>query len=139
MANRLYLKYKAFLLTPLVTADVRAFLVDSTDYTLDGDLHDFLDDIPAGARVGTPVALTNKSIVEDTTNDVARFTSDPVTLLAVSGDVSEYVVLYIHTGVESTSRILTVYDTATGTPGLPVTPAGVNIIITPHADGWFYI
>ena len=125
MANALYdTGRNAFLTGDIdwVNDDIRVILVDAQDYTVDLSLHDFLDDIPAGARVATGSAsLANKSA----TGGVAD--ADDETLSSVSGDESEALVLYKHTGTESTSQLIAYIDTATG---LPVTPNGGDITIT---------
>ena len=98
--------------------DIRAILIDTDDYTVNLATHDNLDDIPAGARVAVSGALTGKSV----TNGIAD--ADNITWSSVTGDECEAVVLYKHTGVESTSRLIAYIDSATG---LPVTPNGGNI------------
>ena len=107
------------------TDDIRAILIDTADYTVDLESHDNLDDIPAGARVAVSGALTGKTVV-DGVADAAD-----VTFSAVTGDQSEALVLYKHTGVESTSRLIAYIDSATG---LPVTPNGGDIEVK-WADG----
>jgi hypothetical protein len=57
-----------------------------------------------------------------------------VTFTAVTGDVSEAVILYKDTGVAATSPLIAYIDTATG---LPVTPNGGDITVTVPASGWF--
>jgi len=98
--------------------DIRAILIDTDDYTVNLATHDNLDDIPADARVAVSGALTGKSV----TNGIAD--ADNITWSSVTGDECEAVVLYKHTGVESTSRLIAYIDSATG---LPVTPNGGNI------------
>lgn len=100
--------------------DIRVILVDAADYTVDLAAHQHLDDVPAAARVAVSAALTGKT----TTAGVAD--AADVTLSAVTGDVSEALVIYQHTGVETTSRLIAYIDTATG---LPVTPNGGDISI----------
>ena len=70
------------------------------------------------ARVAI-AALTGKTV----TGRV--FDADDTTFPNVSGDQFEYVILYEHTGTESTSRIIAFFDTATG---LAMTPSGSDII-----------
>jgi hypothetical protein len=101
--------------------DHRVILVDAADYTKDLATHNFLDDVPGGARVAVSGALTGKS----KTAGVAD--ADDVVLSSVTGDPSEQLVIYQHTGTESTSDLVANIDTATG---LPVTPNGANINIT---------
>jgi hypothetical protein len=102
------------------TDDIRVILVDAADYTVNLSTHDFLDDIPAGARVAVSSALTSKTV----TAGVAD--AADVTFTSVTGDPCEAIVIYKHTGTESTSRLIAYIDTATG---LPVTPNGGNITI----------
>ena len=99
---------------------IKAVLVDTADYTVNLATHDFFDDVPAAARVATGT-LASKTVT-------ARvFDAAALTLVAVSGDPCEAIVLYKDTGVESTSRLIAYIDTATG---LPVTPNGGDITIT---------
>lgn len=124
MANALYdIGREAFLIGNIDWANdnIKVVLVDADDYTVDITNHDFLDDIPAGARVATSGNLTSKT----TTNGVAD--AEDVTFLAITGDVSEAIIIYKDTGVESTSQLIAYIDTATG---LPVTPNGADITIT---------
>jgi len=100
------------------TDDIRAILIDTDDYTVDLDAHDNLDDIPAGARVAVSSALTGKTV----TDGIAD--ANDVTWPSVTGDQCEAIVLYKHTGTESTSRLIAYIDDATG---LPVTPNGGDI------------
>jgi hypothetical protein len=123
MANALYTKFKEGLLNgdfDLNANDVRAILVDLADYTLDIATHNALDDVPAGARAAT-ATLTTESITDGV------FDADDATFTAVpTGDICEAVILYKHTGTESTSLLMAYIDTATG---LPVTPNGGNIVV----------
>lgn len=123
MANTLYDKGREGFLDGSIdwdTNDIRVILIDAADYTVNLSTHDNLDDIPAGARVATSGALTTKTV----TAGVAD--ADNVTFVAVTGDVSEAIVIYKHTGTESTSRLVAYIDTATG---LPVTPNGGDITV----------
>jgi hypothetical protein len=123
VANALYdAAKKAFLDADidLLVDTIKVQLVDAADYTVNLGTHDNFDDVPAAARVGTAVALANKS----TTAGV--FDADDVTLTTVTGDQSEALVLYKDTGTESTSKLIAYIDTATG---LPITPSGGNITI----------
>ena len=133
MANAVYPLYKQALLdadtgVDLIAGDVRAILVDLADYTYSA-AHNFLDDVPAGARVAVSASLTTKSVTDGT------FDCDAWTWSSVTGDPSEAIILYLHTGTESTSRLVVFLDT--GQTGLPVTPNGGNITFTPNASGVF--
>lgn len=123
MANALYAKGRQGFLDGSIdfdTDDIRAILIDTADYTVDLATHDNLDDIPSAARVAVSGALTGKTVT-DGVADAAD-----ITFSAVSGDPCEAIVLYKHTGVESTSRLIAYIDSATG---LPVTPNGGDITV----------
>lgn len=131
MANQLFSKGKQNLLDAgfdLNTNDMRAILVDDADWTQNLATDDALDDIPAGARVAVSNALDSPTITDGT------FDAADETWSAVTGDQSEFVVVYKHTGVESTSFLLVFIDTGTN---LPVTPNGGNITVSWHASGIF--
>lgn len=133
MANAIYPLYKQALLdassnVDLNDGDVRVILVDTNDYTYSAS-HDFLDDVPGGARVATSTALQNTTVTNGT------FDADDIALSSVSGDQSEALIIYIHTGTEGTSRLVAYIDT--GVTGLPITPNGGNINIAWNASGIF--
>jgi hypothetical protein len=123
MSNSLYTKAKQGLIDgsiDLDTDDIRVVLVDGADYTPNLATHDNLDDIPSAARVAVSGALQNKTVVDGV------FDADDIVIASVSGDQFEYLVLYKHTGVESTSRLILLIDSATG---LPCTPNGSDITV----------
>jgi len=123
MANALYNKGREGFLDGNIdwdTDDIRCILIDTADYTVDLATHDNLDDVPGDARVATSGALTSKTVT-DGVADAAD-----VTLSSVTGDTCEAIVIYKHTGTESTSRLIAYIDTATG---LPLTPNGGDITI----------
>lgn len=121
MANELYTKAKQHLLDggiDLNTDDIRAVLVDSSDYTRNLATDEALDDIPAAARVAVSGQLQNPTITDGV------FNADNIDIGSVSGDQFEYIILYKHTGTESTSLLILCIDTATG---LPCTPDGSDV------------
>ena len=123
MANVLYDKGRQGFLDGSIdwdTDDIRAILIDTADYTVNLATDDNLDDIPGAARVAVSAALSGKTVM-DGVADAAD-----VTFSAVTGDQCEALVLYKHTGTESTSRLIAYIDDATG---LPVTPNGGDIQI----------
>lgn len=123
MANRLYDKGREGFLDGSIDWDtdtIKAVLVDGADYTPDTATHDFLDDIAVAGRVATSAALASKTVAAGVAD------AADVTLSAVTGDPSEYIVLYKDTGSAATSRLIALIDTATN---LPVTPNGGDIII----------
>lgn len=97
---------------------IKAVLVDTADYTVSINTHEFLSDIPSGARVATSAALTGKTV----TLGVAD--ADDVSFVTVVGDESEALVLYVDTGSAATSSLVAYIDAATG---LPITPDGGNV------------
>jgi len=121
MANALYDKGREGFLDGSIdwdTDDIRVLLIDTDDYTVNLATHDNLDDIPAAARVAVSGALTGKTVVAGVAD------ADDVIFIAVTGDQCEALVIYKHTGVESTSRLIAYIDSAAG---LPVTPDGGDI------------
>lgn len=123
MTNAVYSKAKEKMLQAgidLVTGDVKAILVDTLNYYVDLENHDFLDDIPVVAITATSPVLTNKSIAGGV------FDADNITFTLVSGNESEAIILYIDTGTESESPLIAYIDTAAG---LPITPNGGDIVI----------
>ena len=100
--------------------DIRVILIDAADYTASA-AHTSLSDVPAAARVATSGALTSKTI----TGGVAD--AADVTFSSVTGDQSEAILIYQHTGSDSSSVLIAYIDTATN---LPVTPNGGDITVT---------
>lgn len=110
MANALYPKFKEYLLDVLLTSTVKVQLVDLALYTYSAS-HQFLSDIPSGARVGAAVTLTGKSAT------LGVFDAADPTWSGLSGAPSiEALAYYIDTGVEGTSRLVYIMDAATGLP-----------------------
>ena len=125
MANAIYgISRKAFLDgdIDLLVDDIRVVLVDLADYTVDIDVHDFLADIPAGARVAVSASLATKN------TDLGVFDAADITFGSVTGDESEALVIYQHTGSDATAKLIAFIDT--GVTGLPVTPNGGDITVT---------
>lgn len=82
---------------------------------------DNLDDVAAGGRVAVSGALAGKTV----TGGVAD--ANDVTFTSVTGDPCEALIIYKHTGTESTSRLIGVI--AGSATGLPVTPNGGDITV----------
>lgn len=103
--------------------DIRVQLVDvspSGTYVPDLAAHDFLADIPVADRVGPATALGGRTAVAGVAD------AADTTLLTVTGDQAEALVIYKHTGSDATAQLIAYIDTATG---LPVLPNGGNITI----------
>lgn len=118
MASVVYASAKAKFLTAglnLATLNIKAVLVDTAQYTFSA-AHDFLDDVPSGARVATSGNLASKT----TTGGV--FDAADVTFTAVTGATVEAVIIYNDTGTASTSDLIAFIDSASS--GLPFTPNG---------------
>jgi hypothetical protein len=123
MANALYdLGRESFLKGEISwnTDNIKTVLVDTATYTVNLATDQFLSDIPVGERVATSANLGTK-----TTSAGAADAAD-VTYTAVTGDISEALVIYQDSGVATTSRLIAYIDSATG---LPVTPNGEDITI----------
>jgi hypothetical protein len=101
--------------------DIRAVLTDHADDNPNVATDDNLDDIASAARVAVSSAMTGK------TKTAGVADCDDFSFTSVTGDQSESITWYKHTGTESTSTLLAKVDTATG---LPVTPNGANINVT---------
>ncbi len=132
MANSIYTKGKEALLDGSINLEadtIKCVLIDAADYTVNLSTHDNLDDVPSGARVGTPQTLGSKTFTSGV------FDAADVTFPSVTGDPCEAIVIYKDTGTENTSRLLAYIDTAAS--GLPVTPNGGNIQIQWNAGGIF--
>lgn len=131
MANALYPAFKEALLSgaiDLTSDDIRVILVDLADYTYSG-AHADLADVAAGSRVAVSSAVGSKTV----TGGV--FDHADVTFSSVTGDVSEALIWYKHTGTEGTSTLIAFQDT--GVTGLPVTPNGGDISVAINGSGVF--
>jgi hypothetical protein len=123
VASVVYASAKAKFLTAglnLATLNIKAVLVDTGQYTFSAG-HDFLDDVPSGARVATSGNLASKT----TTGGV--FDAADVTFSAVTGATVEAVIIYNDTGTASTSDLIAFIDAASS--GLPFTPNGGDCLV----------
>ncbi len=123
MANALYDTGRAAFLgadIDWLVDDIRCVLVDTAAYTVNLTTDDFLNDVPVASRVSTSGAFTGK------TSAAGVADAADVTLTAVTGAVSEALVIFKYTGVDTTAALIAYIDTATG---LPVTPNTGNIVI----------
>jgi hypothetical protein len=111
------------------SANIRCVLVDLALYTYD-PAHEFLSDIPVGARVATSGNFTGK------TDTAGVADADDVTFVGLTGATIEAVVIYVDTGVAATSRLLVFVDTASG---LPITPSGGDHTIRWNVAGIYQV
>lgn len=109
--------------------DFRVILVDSADYTQNLSTHVFLTDVAGAGRVAVSGALTSKTKAGGTAD------AADVTWTSVTGDQSEQVVCYQHTGTDGTSALVFGMDTFAS--GMPVTPNSGNINLAWNASGIF--
>jgi hypothetical protein len=98
--------------------NIKVTLVDTGTYTPNLATHDFYNDVTVGGRVATSGNLASK------TKTAGVADAADITFTAVSGAVSEALVIWKDTGTEATSNLICLIDTATG---LPVTPNGGDI------------
>lgn len=124
MASVVYPKFKQLALGAggnLSAGTVKAMLVDTGVYTYSA-AHDFLDDVVAGARVGTAVTLSSKTLTDGV------FDAADVSFTGLSSAPSiEAIVIYVDTGTESTSPLVAFVDTGTG---LPVSAGATQVDVT---------
>lgn len=121
MANALYdLARQAFLDGDIDWSanDIKVYLIDAADYTVNLATDQFASVIAGAAKVATSGNLAGKTV----TNGVAD--ASDFSFTAVTGDPCEALVIWQDTGNQATSRLIAYIDTATG---LPVTPNGNDI------------
>ncbi len=111
---------------------INALLLDSADDTIAPQTDQDLADIVGGAIVATGT-LASKTVV--TSTGTSTFDAADTTLSAVTGDQSETVVIYKHTGTSGTSQLIVYFDTFAS--GMPVTPNGGDIVLQWNASGIF--
>jgi hypothetical protein len=112
-----------------MTGDVRCVLVKSS-YTFSA-AHNFMDDIGTDDN-GRSAALSGK------TYTAGVFDASDISLTATSAVACEAIVLFQHTGVDATARLIAYIDTPTS--GLPFTPSAsqtVNIVFDSGANRIF--
>lgn len=125
MANALFAKAKESFISqnPSIDMDTDDIKVVGVDHGTDTPVpatDQFLSDITAGARIFTSGNLASKTVTSGV------FDAADITILAVSGNTVESIVLYKDTTVAGTSPLIAFIDTATG---LPFTPNGGDLTI----------
>lgn len=134
MANALYgLAKQSFLSqNPSIDLDtdtIKSFLIDAASYTPNMSTHQYLSDVPAASRKGNSGGNTDADAVTlaGKTVTLGVFDATDITFVTVpAGAALEYILIYKSTGVEATSPLIALIDTATG---LPVTPNGGDITV----------
>jgi hypothetical protein len=101
------------------THTIRAVLVDAGDYTPNQNTHQYFSDVSTPGRVAS-VDLSGKTAVDGVAD------ANDSTWTLVTGDQSEYIVLYRFVSADADSPVIALIDSATG---LPVTPNGGDIVV----------
>ena len=103
------------------TGTYYAQVIDTADYTYSRS-HGTMEtaNVPAAAKVGSPVALTSKTVNSAGELDCADFT-----VTALTGDPSEAVIIYEEASAADASRYPLMYF-----DGLTITPNGGNYNFT---------
>lgn len=94
-----------------------------TTYTY-SSTHRNLSDVPPGSIITTAL-LSNYTFTNGT------FDADDVTMDNVTGDTVEAVWVYINSGTNSTSQLLSYHD------GLTLTPSGISVVLQWNNSGIF--
>ena len=111
------------------TNDQRVMLVKSA-YIFSA-AHKFLSDITAGNDNGRSAALTAKTVT-DGVADAAD-----TTLTATAAAACNALVIFQHTGVDATARLIAYIDTSTGLPFTPAASMAVSVAWNNGADRIF--
>ncbi len=83
-------------------------------------------------------ALANQVVTEDNINNRSEFNADPVIWSALGGAVNDTIgamLIYKHVTNDADSIPIAYIDSATGSPGLPLTTNGGDVTMTPNAEG----
>jgi hypothetical protein len=131
MASVLYDKGREGILDGTIdmTGDVRVCLVAST-YAQNLAADDFLADVGANDN-GRSAALASK------TYTAGVFDAADTSLVATAAVACEALVLFQHTGVDATARLIAYIDTATGLPFTPAAGQTVSVAWSEAADKIF--
>lgn len=125
MANAIYDAAKTSFLTGQINMssnDIRVILINGSLYVPNFATDVFLSSVAAGARVAVGGPLTTKTI------SAGVFDSDDVSIPAVgpAATVITALLMYQHTGVDGTSRLIEWKDSF---PGLPLVANGGPVAI----------
>lgn len=113
----------------MVTGDIRAVLVRSS-YTFSA-AHKFLSDIATANENGRSATLTGKTYTSGV------FDAADTSLTATAAAASNALVVFVHTGVDTTARLVAYIDTATGLPFTPSAGQTVSVVWDNNANRIF--
>lgn len=116
---------------PWLTTPVTAVLI-SEDYTFSSS-HQYLSEVSAGYRFGTPQALAGKAILS---GGIASASNVSFPSVSASSPVATALLLYEATGNEATSRLVAFINAGIG---LPHTPNDSDVLITWNPSGIFKV
>jgi hypothetical protein len=140
MANVKYNAFgKAIAKNDIDTVTIKAMFMNPA-YTPDADAHVYVSDISASRAVGTTdLTLSNVTITVDNTDNRTEFDSDNLVTDSITATTNSYV-LYISTGVDSTSELLCYVELTDGvtTPKTFFLVEGV-LTVTVSGNGHFTI
>lgn len=112
----------------LATADLRAVLVTS-GYTFDRT-HDWLSDVVAGNRVGSPVALDPQTVAAHA--EGASFDLGDVTFTGLDGTTAVACIWYVHNAAEGAAQLCAYHKLAVPSAGSEIVvrwPAGPDYVL----------
>jgi hypothetical protein len=92
----------------------------------------FVSDILSAGRVPALASCPNLGTKTIGTVAVGTFDAADTTFTSLSGDQSEYLILFKNTGTDTTSDMIAIWDTATG---LPITPNGADVTVQWNGSG----
>lgn len=139
MANVKYNGFgRAIAKNDIDTVTIKAMLM-ATSYTPDADAHVYVSDISASRASGTTdITLSGLTINVDNTDNRTEFDFADIVTGTITATTNA-VVLYISTGVDSTSELLTYNELlASGTPTTFTVVSGV-LTATVSTNGLFSI
>lgn len=111
------------------TDDIRAQILTS-GYSRNLSTHDFLNDLVIGSN--SPASGATATLTGESVSSGAVFDSDDATWTSVTtGSTITQIVLYKHTGTDTTSPIIANWD------GFSQATNGGNLTGTVNASGWF--
>lgn len=137
MANVIYNSFKRDIMNGAIDLDtdtIKVILVTSA-YTPNADTHTKRSDITnemaaSGGYTSGGVALANKAVTADNTDDEGVFDADDLSLSAVTGTARGAVLCKVRGGASSADELIAYIDF-----GSDITASGGTFLITWNAEG----